>query len=348
VSARTTGSGFGGIIRITTSTGIEVSGSSGAFTSGLYFDSEGSGNARGIRLNTTGQLTLRDSGQITVSGTGSGFSGTIDISADSIALINQGRIRATTQQSEGGNIFLQLSNPAISIWMANNSEISAEASGFANAGTLTIDAAGAIISRSLADNNDIVANAIFGRGGRIEATATLITGFRQFQGFRTAESDFTSLRLASPASSANLQRTSTGFSTVRSRDSRSNEFPGSIAINTQTPPAFPALPDDFLTDTVAVICQPRTSQANRSEFMIRGTGGVASRPEDAMGSEAIAVGLVAPAVPSGQASRRTRSKIAPPPEIVEAQQVVQLPDSTIALVASSGTAGLSIPGCQTP
>ncbi|MBL1177199.1 filamentous hemagglutinin N-terminal domain-containing protein [Pantanalinema sp. GBBB05] len=324
VSARTSGDGEGGLIRVVALEGIEVNGSSGAFDSGLYFDSSGSGNARGITI-TTPQLTMQNNGQVTVSGTGTGISGNIDISAGSISLVNQARIRATTRQSEGGNIVMRLSNPNVSIWMANNSEISAEAFGLANAGMLTIDAAGAIISRSLADNNDIVANAIYGRGGNINATASLILNFREFQGRRTSESDFTSLSV-SPLPGV---------------------FPGEININTLDSPSTQTLPEDLLPDQMAIVCHAGSRAEQRSEFVISGAGGMPTRSGDAMSSEAIAVGLVAPVLPSEPITKASKS-LSPPLEIVEAQRLIKLSDGTIALVAPSIPTGLPVSGCQTP
>lgn len=326
VSAATAGAGLGGILSVNAPDFITVQGTAAnGQASTIDFSSSGSGDARGISLNTTGRLTLQDGGQILVSGTGTGISGNINISADSISLVNQGKIRATTERSEGGNIVLRLSNPGLSIYMENNSEISAEAFGFANAGTLTIDAAGSIISRSLADNNDIVANAIFGRGGKINATASLILNFRQFQGKRTSESDFTSL----------------------SESPSSGESSGEININTRRSPNSQALPDNLLTNRLAVVCQPSTRPGERSEFVIRSSGGIPSRAEDAMSSEAIAVGLVSPVVSSGQVASGFMGNINPPPEIVEAQQLIRLPDGTIALVAPSPIA-LPMLGCQIP
>lgn len=324
VSARTSGDGEGGLIRVVALEGIGINGSSGTFDSGLYFDSSGSGNARGISI-TTPQLTVQNNGQVTVSGTGTGISGNIDISAGSISLVNQGQIRATTRQSEGGNIFMRLSNPNVSIWMANNSEISAEAFGLANAGTLTIDAAGAILSRSLADNNDIVANAIYGRGGMINATASLILNFRQFQGRRTAESDFTSLSV-SPFPGM---------------------FPGEININTLDSPRTQTLPEDLLPDQMAIVCHPGRRSEEQSEFVIRGAGGMPTQSGDAMSSEAIAVGLVAPVLPSETITKVSKNP-SPPLEIVEAQRLIKLSDGTIALVAPSMPTGLPVSGCQTP
>ncbi len=309
VSAQTIATGQAGTLAVNASERIEVSGTNGSFASRLFFNSAGVGNAGGIQINTN-RLALTDGGQITVSGTGSGVSGNIDVVADSISLVNQGKIRATTTLSEGGNIFLSLSNPGISIYMENNSEISAEAFQFANAGTLTVNTRGAIISRSLADNNDIVANAIYGRGGRIGASATLILGFRQFQGQRTPESDFTS-RSSNPSS------------------------PGEITLNTLEDPTLQPLPQDFLKAQLAQECaaSPGIASSSRppSRFFYAGRGGLPPNPSEALSGSALWEDGRSPSVSSTPSA--PQNQVAAPTAIIEATGWVRAADGTIALVA---------------
>jgi filamentous hemagglutinin family protein len=309
ISAQTIATGEAGTLTVNASEQVRIFGTNGRFNSRLALNSTNVGRAGGVQISTN-QLTVEDGGQIIVNGTGAGVSGNINIVADAIALRSNARIQAKTSLSEGGNIFLRLSNPRISIWMENNSEISAEAFGFANAGNLTIDARGAIISRSLADNNDIVANAVLGRGGRIGATASLILGFRQFQGQRTADSDFTSLS-ANPV------------------------FPGELLLNTEQSPNTQTLPENLANEQLQQVCQPTTLSSNRSEFVVRGAGGIAYRPSDPMSRAAIAVDLVAPVTTSAPVEAQSASVPVAESEIVEAQQIIRLPDGAIALVGSS-------------
>ncbi len=322
ISAQTIATGQAGTLAVNASELINISGTNGRFHSRLFFDSSGAGTAGGIQVNTN-QLLLSNGGQITVSGTGSGVSGNIDINAARIDMANRAQIRAFTTLSEGGNIFLRLSDPGVSIGMRNNSEISAEAFGFANAGNLTIDAKGMILSwDGLAGNNDIVANAVFGQGGRIGATALLILGFQQFQGKRTPESDFTSLSL-------------------------NPDFPGEIFINTQQSPNA-ELPQDIPPKQVAQVCQPEASAEERSEFVVRGTGGIPTRPVDDVGmDEAIAVPLADPVTLSQPVSPQAKANTSPQPAIVEAQRAIQLADGTLKLIAPAVATGLPTPTCQT-
>lgn len=141
---------------------ILVSGTaSNGNVSGLYFDSQGSGNARGIRLDTT-QLTVKDGGRLTVSGSRGGNAGDLAINARSIFLNNQAQLTAITASSQGGNIRITgadtlslLDRSLISastdrgqggtVSIAtrdridlNNSRISAEATGNGSAGSVQI------------------------------------------------------------------------------------------------------------------------------------------------------------------------------------------------------------------
>jgi filamentous hemagglutinin family protein len=320
VSAQTIATGQAGSLTVNAAERVEVTGINGRFASRLFFDSAGAGSAGGIRIQTN-RLSLTDGGQITVSGTGSGVSGNIDVVAVSIALRNQGTIRATTTLSEGGNILLRLSDPGISIWMQNHSEISAEAAQFANAGNLTLDAAGAIISRSLADNNDIVANAIFGRGGKIDATATLILGFRQFQGQRTPESDFTSR-------SGNLL------------------FPGEININALDSPTPLPLPQNFSNAPLVEGCAATpgvvSSVRSANRFFDAGRGGLPPNPSEALSSSALWDDTRTKAPVSIATPTSTRAQQSPPDSeaLVEATGWIMAADGTVTLVADSDAASL--------
>ncbi|MGD2182781.1 filamentous hemagglutinin N-terminal domain-containing protein [Lusitaniella coriacea] len=249
VSAATSGSGRGGILAVNAPNSVEVSNGGG-----LFFDSRGAGNARGIRINT-GDLRVENGGQITVSGSGTGISGDLEIAANSIYLNNQGLLRATTAASQGGNIRLQVAN---SILMRFNSEISAEAFGLANGGNITMDVGGLVLA-ILSENSDVVASAVGGQGGEIFATAKGIFGFREFRGQRTPESDFT-------ASSA-------------------LGIDGIVEVNTEEQPSFP-LPQNVLSPRLIQGCQATGGQTNVS-LIDTGRGGMPETPYDPRTSDDI-------------------------------------------------------------
>ncbi|MBE9116617.1 filamentous hemagglutinin N-terminal domain-containing protein [Lusitaniella coriacea LEGE 07157] len=247
VSAATSGSGRGGVLAVNAPNSVEVSNGGG-----LFFDSRGTGNARGIQIQT-GDLRVENGGQITVSGSGTGISGDLEIAANSIYLNNQGLLRATTAASQGGNIRLQVAN---SILMRFNSEISAEAFGLANGGNITMDVGGLVLA-ILSENSDVVASAVGGQGGEIFATAKGIFGFRQFRGQRTPESDFT-------ASSA-------------------LGIDGIVEVNTEEQPSFP-LPQNVLSPRLIQGCQATGGQTNVS-LIDMGRGGIPETPYDPLTSD---------------------------------------------------------------
>ncbi|MCW6038736.1 hypothetical protein K4A83_21030, partial [Spirulina subsalsa FACHB-351] len=146
----------------------------------------GTGNAGNIQLQT-GDLTIQNNSEISIRTDGTGNSGNLDIQARSIFLNNQGKINASTAAGNGGNINLTV---AQSIILRFNSDITAEAGGFGTGGNITFNVGGFILA-FLPENSDIVASAFQGRGGNITGRARGIFGFRQFQGRRTPESDFT-------------------------------------------------------------------------------------------------------------------------------------------------------------
>lgn len=100
VSAATSSTGKGGTLTVKASESVIVSGKNSQFVSGLYFDSSGTGDARGISINT-GKLEVQNGGQVTVSGSGSGTAGDLQITANSIFLNNQGTLQATNISGAG-------------------------------------------------------------------------------------------------------------------------------------------------------------------------------------------------------------------------------------------------------
>jgi large exoprotein involved in heme utilization and adhesion len=130
------------------------------------------GNAGDIGIET-GQLTVRDNAQVTVSSEGPGEAGNLEVQARNINL-DQGQLRAETRSGNGGNIQLGVQNLLL---MRNNSQISSTA-GIVGAGG---DSGNITISSSFLlappdQNSDITANAFSGSGGRVDITAQSVFG----------------------------------------------------------------------------------------------------------------------------------------------------------------------------
>ncbi|NEQ82492.1 MAG: filamentous hemagglutinin N-terminal domain-containing protein, partial [Moorea sp. SIO2I5] len=122
----------------------------------------GDGQAGSINLNTK-TFILRDQALATVSSTGTGVAGTLEVNANSIQLDN-GSLNAETTAGDQGNITL---SDAQLVVLSNNSTITTNARESATGGNITITTDFLVTL----ENSDITANAILGRGGNINITA---------------------------------------------------------------------------------------------------------------------------------------------------------------------------------
>ena len=132
---------------------------------------------------TTPNLTLTDGGTVSVTSQGSGNSGNINISADTIQLNDRALIQAQTESGNGGNITLSAKNLLL---LRDNSLISSTAGGSGNGGNISINAP---IIVGL-ENSDIIANAIKGQGGNIQISTQGIFGLK-FRDQLTPDNDIT-------------------------------------------------------------------------------------------------------------------------------------------------------------
>ncbi len=135
VSAATSSSGKGGILAVDASESVVVSGKNGDFVSRLYFDSKGTGDARGISIKT-GNFIAENGGEVTVSGTASGIAGDLELIANSVVLKNQAKLTASTNNSQGGSVKVTASD---TINISGESSVLAKATGNGTAGSVKID-----------------------------------------------------------------------------------------------------------------------------------------------------------------------------------------------------------------
>jgi filamentous hemagglutinin family protein len=363
VSAATSGTGKGGILAVDASDSVVVSGKNGQFASGLYFDSRSAGNARGISINT-GNLTVQNGGQVTVSGTGSGAAGDLQIKANSIFVNNQGTLQATnisgagsirintrdltvqngsqvtvsgagsgvsgdlqvtansifldnqgnltakTLSGEGGNITLQVGD---TVWLRHNSNILTEAMGSGNGGNINIKAGGFVLA-ILPENSDVAATAIQGRGGNIFVTAQGVFGFSLPERLvRTPDSDI----------SAASQLGINGMREINTRD------------NLRLVP----LPDNFEPPAIAQGCQVPGEEETTSRFVITGRGGLPPNPGDVLRNEATMDNWVtSPAEAERSSTETSKSQTrSTPNQLVEAQGWVFNERGEVVLTASAPT-----------
>ncbi len=227
--------------------------------SGIYASTSQNSTGLGgnLVINTTGQLLFRNGGQASVSNQGAGQAGDMVITARSIKLDNQGAIKATANSKNGGNISLNVKDYLL---MEDNSIISTSAGankGGGNGGNINIDAAKGFVIALPEQNNDIIANAFQGQGGKINIASTGIFGLTE--------------RRSTPLNRTNDIDASSEFGLA-----------GTVTIN--TPDVDPSrglveLPTNLVdpSQQIATACNIGDRQ-RQSSFIVTGRGGLPISP----------------------------------------------------------------------
>jgi filamentous hemagglutinin family protein len=289
-ASASTNNGKGGSLTVTAKA-IEVTGiaANGEFGSGLFAQTVGTGDAGDLTIET-GQLTVREQAEVTVSSEGSGKAGDLTVAAGSIRLDNQGAFRADTTAG-GGNIILRSQD----LILRRGSNITTNATGSEITGgniTLNTDVLAAL------ENSDISANSDDFFGGQVIVNAQGVFG-TEFRPNPTPESDITA----------------TGGSP---------ELSGTVQIN--TPDVDPSqglanLPSEPVNTEIAQDCQADGGKAS-SSFINTGSGGLPTNPYEPLSSDEILADVQPPTQwksnPAGSARASTSPKTTPD-RIVEAQ-----------------------------
>ncbi|MEM8828731.1 MAG: filamentous hemagglutinin N-terminal domain-containing protein [Cyanobacteria bacterium P01_G01_bin.19] len=271
--------GNAGTLTINALESVTVSGttSDGQSPSGIFASAfDGTGNGGNLTI-ATDELIVQDKGTIAVGNfqivfgermalpPGSGSPGTLNITANSLKLDNEGRIDAATQSEtgDGANINLQVAD---NITLRNNSFISAQAFGNANGGNLTIDTNFIIaFPNEIAGNgSDIIASAVDGNGGNINITAESLIGIQEgmaIEGNQTNDID------------------------------ASSEFSLDGTVNINTPDINPVqgvteLPTDVVApeQTTQQACEANREVAAKNSLTINGKGGIIPEPGQPLNS----------------------------------------------------------------
>ncbi|MBD2096012.1 filamentous hemagglutinin N-terminal domain-containing protein [Trichocoleus sp. FACHB-591] len=257
----TNGQGSAGNVIIYAYDTVSFDGGSAA-ASGVF--PAGIGNGGSINI-TSESLLLNNNAALTVKSIGLGSAGSLTVAADAIQLDNQARINADTVGG-GGNIDLR--SPLLTL--RRDSSITTNASGTATGGNIDIDADFVISAPN--ENNDIIANAFEGSGGRINLTAQDIFWFD----VRTRE-DLQRLLGTTDPTQLDPRNLPTNDITAFSQTNSAIDT-GSVTV--QTPDPDPAggltvLPTDFAdpSQLIAATCPSDKG----SSFAVTGRGGL---PED--------------------------------------------------------------------
>jgi len=133
-------------------------------------------------------FTLQDGATIAVGSLGSGLGGNISIFANYLSLFNASSITASTANTNGGNITLDVPSILLLRYGSNITTTAGTASAGGNGGNINIKA-GFIVGLK-GENSDISANAFTGNGGNINITTNGIYGL-EFRPRLTPFSDMT-------------------------------------------------------------------------------------------------------------------------------------------------------------
>ena len=298
-------------------------------TGGLSVEGTNGGTAGNLTVNTR-EMNVNDGANVTVSSP-TGVAGNLNINANSLFL-NRGTLSAETGTSDAqGGANINLSGLDF-LLMRNESLISANATGSANGGNITIDSQFIIaLPPQGRQGSDIVANAVRGNGGRVNITTSGLFGI-EFRPIRTPKNDITA----------------------------SSEFgvAGQVIINQlAVDPAqgLNALPES-LVDVEGLINQDLCKPAREgSAFSVTGRGGLPENPLDILSPEATVVEWATAEGRqqgnNGQSQSSNLQPSTPNGQLVEAQGWIIAPDGTVILTAHPPSAtpqapGLILPHCQ--
>ena len=313
----TNGAGNGNDLEVNANT-ITLDGRNSVGRSGLFanaFEDRGNG---GTILIQTDSLDVQNGATINASNfpsvnttdflPGQGAAGSIDITASTTRLRNQGTITTSTFTGDQGNIRLE----SDVVLLRNNSAITTNASQTATGGNITIlsDFVAAVPD----ENSDITANAQQGQGGRIDITANGVYGL-EFPERLTDRSDITA-----------------------SSDIGLN---GEVVVNLlaiDPSRSLVALPNDLVDSANQIVAGCSANQG--ASFVATGRGGlpddVAQQVRSLPLLPAFERGTRFQIVDEGSPTRREAEQMPEAPAaLVEAKGWTQNSDGTVALVADT-------------
>ncbi|BBD60219.1 hypothetical protein NIES2109_30140 [Nostoc sp. HK-01] len=361
VSAGTLGTGQGGNLTVNATETVELIGRSSdqRFASGLFSQTQGTGDAGAIRITTpelrildgaeisaatleTGKggnliikasdtLRVQNGSQISVSSTGNvAEAGNIDVTADLVRL-DGGKITAQTLSGNGGDISLSIANL---LFLRRRSTISTTAGTNAsggNGGNIKINIPNGFVVAIPSENTDITANAFTGSGGRIDITAQNLFGI-QSRPFNTPTSDIT----------ASSQFGINGVVNINTPDV--DLARGVLVLSTNI-----IDPSQLIEQSCAAV-----NSSQGSQLTVTGRGGLPVTPNEPLSSEVIwsdtrLRNRIAP-INQSRATHTQLPKVVDIPHLIPATGWIFNNQGQVTLVAHNSTAtpntSLFIPTCQ--
>ena len=284
--------GRGSTVDIAATESIDLVGTSadGRVPSGLFADSQGSGEAGTLRV-TAGQLRVRDEASITVSSGGEApRAGNLEITADTLQLENRGVIDASTNAGDGGNINLQVEDFLLLRQESNISTTAGTDEAGGNGGNIDIDA-NFIVALPNEDSN-ITANAFAG-DGRVNIAAQSVFGI-EFRQTETLQSDITA----------------------------SSQFGQQGVVRFEVPDLDPVSELVNLPENTVDVEELSGSPCDRGlgKFIVTGRGGLPPTPRESLSRQESWVDLVElPSDLPGNSDRSAFQQQSQPDRLVEAQ-----------------------------
>jgi filamentous hemagglutinin family protein len=272
---------------------IELKGTASAISSAVLLVPDAptpTGDGGEINLET-GQLSISDGAQVTVSNEGLGDAGDINIVSPFIELSDRGQIIAETAFGEGGNINLQIDD---TLTMRNNSLISAQAFNNANGGNVNIDANFIVAFPNQIDGNgsDIIASAAEGNGGRITINTESLLGI---EARKAVDNNQTNDIDAS--SDFGLDGTVSIFTPDLNPVQGATELPSNIVEAEQT---------------TAQACEASRETTAKNSLIVSGKGGIPATPDQPLTSQNIIIdGEINPAFAIPEPVKTSQGMIQP-------------------------------------
>ncbi|BAY26769.1 hypothetical protein NIES2100_65850 [Calothrix sp. NIES-2100] len=189
ITSANLGQGYAGSVNLNVKN-IDVQGTSQSIINGSYLPSaiaasSATNLAAGSVNITSDTVYVKDNAVITVSNTGSGDAGNLNINGNNIFLDNGASLRSEVNGGGQGNIHLNVNDVLL---LRHGSNIITNALGDSTGGNININA-GSIVAVPT-ENSDISANALLGSGGNIQITTGGIFGLK-FGDQLTPASDIT-------------------------------------------------------------------------------------------------------------------------------------------------------------
>lgn len=268
--------------------------------------------------------------QASVSSNGTKGAGSLDVTANSIELNNQGGLYAITAAGNEGNINLN----SQSLILRRNSTINTNATGTATGGNININTD---ILAAL-ENSDISANSLNAQGGTVTINAQAIFGAQP----RTRE-ELTRLLGTDDPELLNPSRLPSSDITATGKDA---SLSGTVAVNTPeiNPDAgLVDLPQNLVDPTTLVASTCRTKGEEKNQFTITGRGGLPPSPNEALINDATWIDLrpiatttsIQPNSDRSSSTTISSPRTQYPQEIVEAQGWIVNEKGQVILVAEA-------------